>query len=66
MKLAICNNMYGSSGYYAKWNKSDRERLLAHDFTHLAFKKTNQIENKLVVSGGGGVAWGMGKIGEGN
>ena len=24
--LAICNNMDGPRGYYAKWNKSDRER----------------------------------------
>ena len=24
--LSICNNMDGSRGYYAKWNKSDRER----------------------------------------
>ena len=23
---AICNNIDGLGGYYAKWNKSDRER----------------------------------------
>ena len=26
LNLAICNNMDGSGGYYAKWNKSDREK----------------------------------------
>ena len=24
----ICNNMHGLRGYYAKWNKSDRERQI--------------------------------------
>ena len=24
--LTICNNMDGSEGYYAKWNKSDKDK----------------------------------------
>ena len=32
--LAICNNMDGSRVYYAKRNKSDRERQISYDFTH--------------------------------
>ena len=24
--FAICNNMYDSGGYYAKWNKSDKDK----------------------------------------
>ena len=31
--LAICYFMVGASGYYAKWNKSDRERQILYDFT---------------------------------
>ena len=31
--LAICDYMVGASGYYAKWNKSDRERQILYDFT---------------------------------
>ena len=32
--LAICNNMDGPRGYYAKWDKSDRERQRLYDFTY--------------------------------
>ena len=28
---AICNNMDGPWGYYAKWRKSGRERQILHD-----------------------------------
>ena len=31
---AICNNMDGTGGYYAKWNKSIREKQI-YDFTHM-------------------------------
>ena len=41
--LVICNNMDGTGGYYAKWNKSDRERQIPYDFTHIwNLKKTKQ------------------------
>ena len=26
LKFAICNNMDGPSGYYAKWNKSEKDK----------------------------------------
>ena len=32
---AICNNMDGSWGHYAKWNKSDRERQILYDLTYM-------------------------------
>ena len=28
--LAICDNVDGSRGYHAKWNKSDRERQILY------------------------------------
>ena len=40
--LAICNNIGGSRGYYAKWNKSDRETeipMISHMW-NLKKKKT--------------------------
>ena len=37
--LAIYNNMDGLGGYYAKWNKSDRERQI------LNLKKYNRLVN---------------------
>ena len=33
--LTICNNIDGTGGYYAKWNKSVREQQISHDFTHM-------------------------------
>ena len=30
----ICD-MGGTRGYYAKWNKSDRERQIPYDFTYM-------------------------------
>ena len=33
--LAICNRMDGTRGYYAKQNKSVREREISYDFTHM-------------------------------
>ena len=33
--LAICNNMDGPRGCYAKWHKPDRERQALHDFTYM-------------------------------
>ena len=33
---AICSNdVDGARGYYAKWNKSIRERQIPYDFTHM-------------------------------
>ena len=32
---AVCSNMDGTGGYYAKWNKSVRERQIPYIFTHV-------------------------------
>ena len=47
--FAICNNLDGFGGYYAKWNKSDRERQILYDTTYMwglknKAKKYNKIE----------------------
>ena len=57
--------MDGPRGYYAKWNKSDRERQMPYDFTYMWnlkkwYKWTylqnrnrlTDIENKLMVTKG--------------
>ena len=41
-KFEICDNMDRSGGYYAKWNKSDRESQV-HDLTYNVESKN---ENK--------------------
>ena len=33
-KLAICYNINGPTGYYTKWNKSERVRQITHDFPY--------------------------------
>ena len=33
--LAICNNMDGLVGHYAKWNKSNRERQILQGITYV-------------------------------
>ena len=33
--LTICGHMDGPKGYYAKWNKSVRERWTPYDFTYM-------------------------------
>ena len=41
--LAICDNMNGPRGYYAKWNKSDTERQILCDFIYMwNLKKQNK------------------------
>ena len=32
---AICNDMNGTRGHYAKWIKSDREKQILYDITYL-------------------------------
>ena len=41
---AIHNNMNGPRGYYAKWNKSDKERKVLYGFTYMwdLKNKTNE------------------------
>ena len=38
---AICNNMDGPWGHYAKWNKSERERQILYDLTYIWNLKTS-------------------------
>ena len=33
--IAICNNMDELGSYYAKWNKSDRDRQILFDITYV-------------------------------
>ena len=33
--FAICSNMDGLGGHYAKWNKSDRKRQILRDITYV-------------------------------
>lgn len=40
--LAICNNMGGPWGNNVKWNKSERERKIPYDFTHMCDLKQKQ------------------------
>ena len=47
--LAFCDNMDGPGGYYAKWNKSDRERQIPCDLTYMCDLKTKtDNENRLI------------------
>ena len=41
--LNICDSMDGPGGYYAKWNKSVRERQTPYDFTYM-WNIKNKIE----------------------
>ena len=41
--LAISYNIDGLRGYYAKWNKSDRERQTQYNFTYMMNLKIKQI-----------------------
>ena len=60
--LAICNNVDGTKGYYAKWNKPDRKRQISyltymwnlkHKWMNKETKSRNKaIENKLMVAKG--------------
>ena len=45
--VAICSNMDGHGGHYAKWNKSDRERQILYDITYMwNLKTTASVYNK--------------------
>ena len=47
MKSCTCNNMDKSRGYYAKCNKSDRERQILYDFIYMwNLNKTNEQTNQ--------------------
>ena len=64
--FAICSNLDGLEGHYAKWNKSDRDRQISYDITYMwnlnydtnefiyKTETDSNIENKLMVTKGGG------------
>ena len=44
--FAICSNIDGLGGHYAKWNKSDGERQILYNITHMYnLKKYNKLVN---------------------
>lgn len=42
--VVICNNMDGPRGYYAEWNKSDREGWIPYDFIYMWILKHKTIK----------------------
>ena len=44
--FAICSNMDGRGGHYAKWNKSERERHVVWYHLYVESKKCNKLVNK--------------------
>ena len=61
--LAICNNMDGPWGYYANWNKSDRERQIPYDLIimwNLKKIKTHRYREQI----GGYQKWRVGEVGK--
>ena len=61
--LAVCDNIDGPRGHYAKWSKSDRERQIPYDLPYMCNLKENQNqtnkkpiyrENRVVVATGRG------------
>ena len=46
---AICDNIDGLWGHYAKWSKSDRERQILYDLTYLwNLKKKKKKKTKRI------------------
>ena len=44
IKICHCSNMDGLGGYYAEWNKFDRERQILYDVIYTGnLKKFKQI-----------------------
>ena len=44
--LVIGSNMDGPRGHYVKWNKSDRERQIPYDFTHVESNQQTELTGK--------------------
>ena len=69
LNLAICDNMHGPWGHYAKWSKSDIERQIPHDLVYIQNLKKNPQRHREQIGGcqrQGGRGWGVGKVGEGS
>ena len=43
--LTICSNMNGFGGYYAKWNKSEKDKYYMMSLTCKNLKKYNKLVN---------------------
>ena len=67
--LVICDNMDGPWGYYAKWHKTEKDKIL-YDLTYMwnIKKQTNpkflDTDNRSMVARGWG--WGAGEMGKGD
>ena len=44
--FAICNNMDGLAEYYAKWNKSGRERQIQYAITYMWDPKNKPVNTE--------------------
>ena len=66
LNLAICNNTDESGQYYAKWNKSDRERQIPYNLTDTWNLKTNKTDTEQTGGCQREGGWGLGKLGEGD
>ena len=44
--FAICSNMDGLGGHYAKWSRSHRERQILYDMAYVELKKYDKLVNK--------------------
>ena len=42
-EISTSENMNGPKGYYANWNKSDKETEILYDLTYIANLKNKQI-----------------------
>ena len=62
---AICDNMDGPWGHYAKWNKSDKERQILYELTYIwNLKKKNHQTHRYREQTDGCQRWGGGRGGE--
>ena len=44
--FAICGEMDGARGYYAKWNTLDRGRQIHYNFTYMWYLKNKQMNEQ--------------------
>lgn len=61
LKLAICDNMNGSQGHYAKWNVSNKERqmpLWSLSYVESKKEKFRDTEKRFMATRGSGWDWG--------
>lgn len=49
--FAIFSNKDGTGGGYTQWNKSEEERQMPDDFTHVEYRENKQTNKKFVMLG---------------